>query len=96
MNALLSLIKHKDDDDYDVIHKIYLHIKDPNEAKYQYLIRKQKIDFAYYKYPETLIEFLNNMQEVNKSIDEYNLGNIQKILLLFDDMISDMVTNIIT
>ena len=96
MNALLSLIKHKDDDDYDVIDKIYLHIKDPNEAKYQYLVRKQKIDFAYYKYPETLIEFLNNMQEVNKSIDEYNLGNIQKILLLFDDMISDMVTNIIT
>ena len=41
MNALLSLIKHKDDDDYDVIDKIYLHIKDPNEAKYQYLIRNK-------------------------------------------------------
>ena len=36
MNALLNLIKHKDDndddddDDYDFIDKIYLYVKDPN------------------------------------------------------------------
>ena len=28
-----------DDDDYSVIDKIYLYVKDPNKAKYQYLIK---------------------------------------------------------
>ena len=28
------------DDDYNVIDKIYLYVKDSNEAKYQYLIKK--------------------------------------------------------
>ena len=38
-NALLNLMKQQDDDNYSVIHKIYLHVKDPNEAKYQDLIK---------------------------------------------------------
>ena len=37
-NALLNLVKLKDDDNYDVIYIIYLYVIDPNKAKYQYLI----------------------------------------------------------
>ena len=33
-NALLN------DDDYSIINKIYLYVKDPSEAKYQYIIKK--------------------------------------------------------
>ena len=38
-NALLNLIK-QDDDDYSFIGKIYLYVKNRNEAQYQYLTRK--------------------------------------------------------
>ena len=41
-NALLNLIKQQDDDGYSVIDKIFLYVKDPNEAKYQYLIKKRE------------------------------------------------------
>ena len=36
-NALLNLIKNQSDMD-----KIYLYAKDPNEAKYQYFIKKRE------------------------------------------------------
>ena len=39
-NALFNLIKIQDDDDYSIINKIYLHVKDPNETKYQNLIKR--------------------------------------------------------
>ena len=32
-NPLLNLIKPKNNDDYRAIDKIYLYVKDPNEAK---------------------------------------------------------------
>ena len=33
------------------------------------------------------------MQDVYKNIEEYNLGNKRKILILFDDMIADIIDN---
>ena len=33
------------------------------------------------------------MQEVCKNIEEYNLGNKLKVLIVFDDMIADMISN---
>ena len=33
------------------------------------------------------------MQDVYKNIEEYNLGNKRNILILFDDMIADMIDN---
>ena len=39
-NALLSLIKQQNDDDYNFFDKIYLYVKDRNEIKSQYLIKK--------------------------------------------------------
>ena len=39
-NALLNQMKEEDDDDYSVIDKIDLYVKDPNEEKYQYLIKQ--------------------------------------------------------
>ena len=40
-NALLNLIKIQHDNRYSIIDKIYLFVKDPNEAEYQYLIKKR-------------------------------------------------------
>ena len=33
------------------------------------------------------------MQDIYKNIEEYNLGKKRKILIIFDDMIADMVNN---
>ena len=33
------------------------------------------------------------MQNVYKNIDEYNLGKKRKTLIVFDDMIADMINN---
>ena len=33
------------------------------------------------------------MQDVYKNIDEYNIGKEHKILIVFDDMIADMINN---
>ena len=40
-NLLLNLTKQQDDDDR-ITDKICLYVKDPYEAKYQYLIKKRK------------------------------------------------------
>ena len=33
------------------------------------------------------------MQDVYKNIDEYDLGKNRKILIVFDDMMSDIINN---
>ena len=33
------------------------------------------------------------MQDVYKNIEEYNIGNKRKILIVFDDMIADVINN---
>ena len=39
------------------------------------------------------MEYLNDMQDVNKNIEEYNPGKKRKVLIVFDDMIADMINN---
>ena len=33
------------------------------------------------------------MQDIYKNIDEYNIDKERKILIVFDDMIADMISN---
>ena len=37
--------------------------------------------------------YSNDMQDVYKNIEEYNIGKKSKILTVFDDMIADMINN---
>ena len=39
------------------------------------------------------MEYLNDMQDVYKNIENYNSGKKRKILIVFDDMIADMINN---
>ena len=76
------------------IDKIYLYAKDPCEAKYQYLINKrEKVGLDHYDDRKAFIEYSNDMQDVYKNIDEYNTDKERKILIVFDDMIADMINN---
>ena len=89
-NALMNLINNQPD-----IDKIYLCAKDPYEAKYQYLINKrEKVGLNHYDDPKAFIEYSNDMQDVYKNIDEYNIDRERKILIVFADMIADrLITN---
>ena len=70
-NSLLNLINHQNDNGNNVIDKIYLYAKDPYESKYQYLINKrEKVDWKHCDGPKAFIEYLNDMQDVYKNIDE--------------------------
>ena len=88
-NALLNLIENQPD-----IDKIYLYAKDPYEAKYQYLINKREnVGINHFNDPKAFIEYSNDMHDVYKNIDEYNPDKENKILIVFDDMIADMIHN---
>ena len=88
-NAFLNLINNQLD-----IDKIYLYAKDPYEAKYQYLINKrEKAGLDHFKDPRAFIEYSNDMQDVYKNIKNYNPGKKRKILIVFNDMIADMINN---
>ena len=43
--------------------------------------------------PKAFIEYSNDMQDVYKNIDECNADKERKILMVFDDMITDMINN---
>ena len=74
------------------IDKIYLYAKDPYEEKYQYLINKtESVGLKHFNDPKAFIEYSNDMHKVYKNIDNYNLNKENKILIVFDDMIADMI-----
>ena len=88
-NALLNLIINQPD-----IDKTYLYVKDPYEAKNQYLINKRvKVGLYHFKDPKAFMEYSNDMQDVYKNIENYNPGKKRKILIVIDDMIADMINN---
>ena len=88
-NALLNLIENQPD-----IDKIYLYAKDLYEAKYQYLINiREKVGLDNYDNLEAFIQYLNDMQNVYKNVDEYNIDEERKILIVFYDMIAHMINN---
>ena len=39
------------------------------------------------------MEYSNDMQDVYKNIEDYNPGKKRKILIVFDDMIADIINN---
>ena len=88
-NALLNLINNHPDFD-----EIYLYAKDPCEAKYQYLINeREKVGLDHFDDPKAFIEYSNDMQDVYNPIENYNPNKKRKILIVFDDMIADMINN---
>ena len=88
-NVLLNLVENQPD-----IDKIYLFAKDPYEVKYQYLINKREgAGINHFKDPKAFTEYSTDMCDVYKNIDEYNPNKENKMLIVFDDMIADMIDN---
>ena len=67
---------------------------DPYEAKYQYLINiHEKVVKVHHNDPKAYIEHSNDMHDVYKNIDDYNPDEDNQNLIVFDDMIADMINN---
>ena len=85
----MNLINNQPD-----IDKINLYPKDPYEAKYQYLINKHKnVGLDHFNDSKAFIDYSNDMQDIYKNIEDYNPGKKLKVLIVFDDMIADMINN---
>ena len=88
-NALINLINEQ-----NYIDKIYLYARDLNEPKYEYLIKKREdVGIKHLNNPKAFIECSNTMDDVYENIDDYNSNRRRKILIVFDNMIADIMRN---
>ena len=86
---MLNLINEQDN-----IEKMYLYAKDLSEPKHEYLIKKhENAGIEHLNDPNAFIECSNTMDGVYESIDHYKLSRKIKILIVFDGMIADIMTN---
>ena len=87
MNTLLHLINN-----FHPINKIYLYAKDTDEKKYQYLISKrEQAGIKNLNNTHVFIEYSNDMNDVLEDINNYNKNRDKKVLIIFDDMIADIM-----
>ena len=85
----MNLINNQPD-----IDKIYLYAKDPYETKYKYLIdNHEKVGSDHFDDPKAFMTYSNDMQDVYKNIEDYNPIKKRKVLIVFDDVIADMINN---
>ena len=88
-NALLNLIQIQNSNN-----PICLYAKDLSEPKYKFLIKKRvNAGIKNYNDPTEFTEYSNAMDDGFSNIDDYNPKRKRKILTVFDDMISDIMTN---
>ena len=88
-STLLNIIKEQDDTD-----KIYLYAKDLSEPKYEFLIKIRKnAGTKHLNDSNAFIKCSNTMNDVYQNIDDYNPNRKRKILVVFDDMIPDIMSN---
>ena len=86
---LLNLIIHQPN-----IYKIYLYAKEPYEAKYQFLINKgESKKLQHLNDPKVFFEYPGDTDDICKNIEKYNLNIKLQMLIVFDDMIVDMLNN---
>ena len=88
-NALINLINEQND-----IDKIYLYARDLSKAKYEYLIKKREdVRIKHVNNSNAFIECSSTMNDVYQNINDYNLNRRRKTLIIFDDMIADIMTS---
>ena len=88
-NALVNLINEQDNSD-----KIYLYAKDLSEPKHEFLIKNRKdARRKHLNDPNAFIERSNTTDDIYENIDKYNLSRKRTNLILFDDMIADIMTD---
>ena len=68
--------------------------KDLSKPEYEFLIKKRKnAGTKHANNPNAFIECSNTMDDIYENIDDYNPSRKRKILIVFDDMIADIMTS---
>ena len=89
-NYLLNSIQK----DNNIIDKLYLYAKDLQEPKYQFLIdKREKAGIKNLNDSNTFIEYLSAMDDIYPEIEDYNKKRKRKVLIVFDDMISHVMSD---
>ena len=90
-NTLLHLIQNLNKT--TPVDKIYLYAKDLTEAKYEFLINNRKnAVIKHFNDSTAFIEYSNDTDDVFTNIDDYNKKRKRKVLIVFDDMITDIMS----
>ena len=55
--------------------------------------KRESTGLKHFNDPKASTEYSNDMQDVHKNINEYNENKERKILIVFDDIIADMINN---
>ena len=80
--------------DSNIIDKTYLYAKDLEEPKYQLLINNiEKARINFNNDPTAFIEYSNSMDDIFPQIEDYSKKKKRKILIVFDDMISHVMSD---
>ena len=89
-NYLLNSIQK----DSNIIDKIFLYKKDLEEPKYQLLIEKrEKARLKNLKDQSGFIEHSSTVDDIYENIEDYNKKRKRKVLIIFDDMISHVISD---
>ena len=89
-NNLLNSIQK----DNNIIDKIYLYAKYLEQPKYQLLIEKrEQAGRKNLEDKNAFIEYSNSMDDILLDIEAYNKKRKRKILIIFDDMISHVMSD---
>ena len=87
INVLLNLIKNQQSD----IDNIHLYVKDPFKSKYQLLINgKGKVGIKKLKNPKAFIDYSQTIDDVYENLQDHNLTKKRRVLVVFDDIVSDI------
>ena len=71
-----------------------MYAKDLSEPQNEFLIKKREnAGTKHFGGRNAFIECSNTMDDVYENIDDYNPNRKRKILIVFDDMIADIMTN---
>ena len=90
-NALLNLIQKNNN---NLIDKIYLYAKDLEEPNYQLLIgKRENAETKNLNDTNTFFKYSNTIDDVYDDINDYNPKRKRKVLIVFGDVIADIMTN---
>ena len=91
-NTLLHLIQNLNET--TPVDKTYLYAKDLTEPKYKFLINNRKnAGIKHFNDSTAFIEYSNGMDDVFTNIDDYNKKRKRKVLIVFHDMIADIMSS---
>ena len=71
-----------------------MYARDLSEPKYEYFIKKREdAGIKHLNNPNAFIECSNTMDDVYENVKNYNLIRKRKKIIVFDDMIADIMGN---